>query len=57
MPGKSIYGLRKLATKKPHVSHVYPTHQATHLIPDQLIPWLLAATLLLGLAMLTLALP
>ncbi|HUE42841.1 MAG TPA: hypothetical protein VMP12_04715 [Candidatus Sulfotelmatobacter sp.] len=46
----------RVATKKPRASHVYPAHHAAHLIPDQLIPWLLAALLLFGLAMLTLAL-
>jgi hypothetical protein len=40
------------AVKKPRVSHTYPAHHAPHLIPDQLIPWLLAASLLLGLAIL-----
>lgn len=56
--------LRKSSSRLPHgapkrarVSHVYPaSHHTAHLIPDQLLPWLLAASLLLGLAILTLAL-
>ncbi|MBV9887754.1 MAG: hypothetical protein JO119_14505 [Acidobacteria bacterium] len=39
------------------MSHVYPaSHHTAHLIPDQLLPWLLAASLLLGLTILMLAL-
>ena len=56
MLGKSPSRLPRVATKRPRVNHVYPAHHAAHLIPDQLIPWLLAALLLFGLAMLTLAL-
>lgn len=44
------------ASKRPRTLNVLPHHHRAHLIPDQLLPWLLAAALLLGLAMLTLAL-
>jgi len=56
MLGKTPSRFPRAATKRPRANHVYPTHHAAHLIPDQLIPWLLAALLLFGLAMLTLAL-
>src|SRR5580693_6621168 len=46
----------RTAEKRPRGGHVYPAHHASHLIPDQLVPWLLAALLMFGLAMLTLAL-
>ncbi len=46
----------RTAEKGPRGGHVYPAHHASHLIPDQLVPWLLAALLMFGLAMLTLAL-
>jgi hypothetical protein len=56
MLGKSSFRLPRVAMKEPRDSHVHPAHHAAHVIPDQLIPWLLAASLLLGLAMLILAL-
>jgi len=56
MLGKSPSRLPHAAQKRPRVGHVYPPNHAAHLIPDQLIPWLLAASLLLGLAILSLAL-
>jgi hypothetical protein len=57
MPGKSSSTFPHIAPKRARVSQVYPAHHHTaHLIPDQLIPWLLAASLLLGLAILSLAL-
>jgi hypothetical protein len=56
MLGKSPSRLPRVATKRPRVTQVYPSHHTAHVIPDQLIPWLLAAFLLFGLAMLTLAL-
>lgn len=56
MQGRSSSKLPGVAAKRPRVVHVYPAHHAGHVIPDQLVPWLLAASLLLGLAMLTLAL-
>lgn len=56
MLGKTLSRLPRVATKRPRISHVHPAHHAAHVIPDQLVPWLLAASLLLGLAMLTLAL-
>jgi hypothetical protein len=49
---KSSSRLPETAVKKPRVSHVVPAHHALHLIPDQLLPWLLVASLLLGLAIL-----
>jgi hypothetical protein len=59
MLGKSSSRLPRVArtaARRPRGGHVYPAHNSTHLIPDQLVPWLLAALLLFGLAMLTLAL-
>jgi hypothetical protein len=53
---KSPSRLPHIAPKRARFSHVYPPSHAAHLIPDQLIPWLLAASLLLGLAILSLAL-
>jgi hypothetical protein len=55
MLGKSPYRVPLATTKRSRASHVLSAHRA-HLIPDQLLPWLFAATLLLGLAILTLAL-
>jgi hypothetical protein len=49
---KSSSRLPVTAVKKPRVSHVFPARHAPHIIPDQLLPWLLAASLLLGLAIL-----
>jgi hypothetical protein len=56
MLGKSSFRLPRVAMKEPRSGDVHPAHHAAHLIPDQLIPWLLAASLLLGLAMLILVL-
>jgi hypothetical protein len=42
--------------KRTRAPHALPTHRSNHILPDQLLPWLLAAALLFGLAMLTLAL-
>jgi hypothetical protein len=56
MLGKTPSRLRRNEPKRPRASHVYPAHHATDLIPCQLIPWLLAALLLLGLTILMLAL-
>jgi hypothetical protein len=54
---------RKISSKSPaavarksRATHVLPAHRSTHLFPCELLPWLLAAALLLGLTMLTLAL-
>lgn len=55
MPGKSPSRVPAVTAKRPRASHVFSAHRV-HLIPNQLLPWLLAAALLLGLAMLTLAL-
>jgi hypothetical protein len=55
MQGKSRSRVPVVATKRSRLSHALPP-QRLHLIPDQLLPWLLAAALLLGLAMLTSAL-
>ncbi len=54
MLGKSPSRLPVRAVKRPRASHVFPAHR--QVIPCQLVPWLLAAALLFGLAMLTLAL-
>ena len=43
------------ARRRPRGSHVVPNHRHVHLIPCQLIPFLLLAALLFGLALLTLA--
>jgi hypothetical protein len=56
MLGKSPSRLPVAVVKRPRASHVYPAHHSLHLIPDQLLPWLFAAALVFGLAMLTLAL-
>ena len=56
MQWRSPSKLPGVAAKGPRAGHVYSAHHAAHVIPDQLIPWLLAASLLLGLAMLMLAL-
>jgi hypothetical protein len=56
MLGRSPIIVPTAATKRPRLSHVYHPHHAAHVIPDQLIPWLLAASLLFGLVMLTLSL-
>ena len=56
MLGKSPSRLPHIAPKRARVEHIDSAHHATPLIPDQLLPWLFAAGLLLGLAMLTLAL-
>lgn len=56
MLGKPPLRFPRVALKKSRLSHAYPSHHTAHLISDQLIPWLLAASLLFGLAMLTLAL-
>jgi hypothetical protein len=56
MLGKSPSRLPVVAVKRPRVSHVYPAHHSLHLIPDQLLPWLFAAALVFGLAMLMLVL-
>jgi hypothetical protein len=53
---KSSSRLPQIAPRKSRAVHAYPAHHTTHLIPDQLIPWVLAASLLLGLAILSLAL-
>jgi len=55
MLGKSPSRVPVATIKRSRAQHALPAHHA-HLIPDQLLPWLLAAALLLGLAMLTLAL-
>jgi hypothetical protein len=56
MLGKSSSESPTRFVKRARVSRVVPTHRSTHIFPDQLLPWLLAAALLFGLAMLTLAL-
>jgi hypothetical protein len=56
MLGKTSFRMPRLAMKKSRVSPAYPVNHTAHLIPDQLIPWLLAASLLLGLTMLVLVL-
>ena len=55
MLGKSPSRVTADTAKRPNLPRVLSNHHS-HLIPDQLLPWLLAASLLLGLAMLTLAL-
>ncbi len=54
MLGKSSSRLPVRAVKRPRAFHVFPAHR--QVIPCELIPWLLAAALLFGLATLTLAL-
>jgi hypothetical protein len=54
MLGKSPSRLPVRAVKRPRASHFFSVHR--QVIPCELIPWLLAAALLFGLAMLTLAL-
>src|SRR5579863_4737990 len=55
MMGKSPTRVPVAAVKRPRMADVVPAHRV-HLIPDQLIPWVLAASLLFGLTMLMLAL-
>jgi hypothetical protein len=55
MLGKWPSRLPSNPPKRARIVPVYPAHHAAHVIPYQLIPWLLAASLLLGLAMLMLA--
>jgi hypothetical protein len=55
MLGKSPSRVPIATIKRQRAHHTLPAHHV-HLIPVQLLPWVFAAALLLGLAMLTLAL-
>ena len=55
MMGKSLSRFAVAAERRPRSSHVLPGHRHVHLIPCQIVPFLFAAALLFGLALLTLA--